>query len=539
MNKKLITATAAVGVLLAASLGVFLFNGQDQNKANAQYTIEPKVIQENGKTVKEFNLVAQETKWQLNDKQEVIAWTYNGVVPGSQIRVKQGDIVRVTLKNELKEPTSIHWHGYPVPNNMDGIPGVTQNALRPGETFTYEFEASVPGTYWYHSHQDSATQEDKGLYGTFIVEAKEDQSYNRDYTLVLDEWSPSFSEMDHSKMNMGGMDHSKMSNMDHGSMNMGQQNAAFHSSMAGMNNENMNMPPGAMHDDMMKSMYTVFSVNGKSGESIEPLEVAKGEKIRLRFVNAGFQSHTLHLHGQEYKIIAADGQKIENPTVIKDQPFIIAPGERYDIEVNVNTEENWFIESHDKSEAAKGMTIPVKVKDAKATLSNKPSTNDQQPIDLTAYGQGKGKFDLTMKYDLEYSMVLGEQTGKNGPMDPVFTINGKSFPNVDPVKVKKGDKVKVTLMNKGTSNHPMHLHGHFFQVLSKDGKPVTGAPMMKDTLNIKPGESYVVAFEADNTGDWMFHCHDLHHAAAGMVASVLYEGYTPFTADPTVGNKGD
>ncbi len=109
-------------------------------------------------------------------------------------------------------------------------------------------------------------------------------------------------------------------------------------------------------------------------------------------------------------------------------------------------------------------------------------------------------------------------------MNAVFTINGKAYADVPPLHVKKGDKVLVTMNNVGSSDHPMHLHGHFFQILSKAGKPLTGAPLMKDTLNVKPGETYVVAFAADNPGDWMFHCHDLHHAAAGMVSEVKYGG---------------
>ena len=100
------------------------------------------------------------------------AWTFNGSVPGPEIRVKEGENVKIKLKNELPEPVTIHWHGLPVPNNMDGIPGVTMNAVQPGKSFTYEFKATVPGTYWYHSHQNSADQVDKGLYGSLIVEKK-------------------------------------------------------------------------------------------------------------------------------------------------------------------------------------------------------------------------------------------------------------------------------------------------------------------------------------------------------------------------------
>lgn len=531
MNKKLIFAP--VGVVVVASIGAFFLLGNgEENKANAQYTATPKVSQENGKTIKSFELEAKEADWDLDKGKKVNAWAFNGVVPGSQIRASQGDIIRVTLKNKLKEPTSIHWHGYPVPNNMDGIPGVTQNAVRPGESFTYEFEATVPGTYWYHSHQDSSNQEDKGLYGTLVVETKEDQSLNRDYTLVLDEWvAGSSGGMDHGNMDMGSSNNS-MAGMDHSNMNMGGSDSSANNSMAGMD---MNLPPGAMHDQMMKSMYSTFSVNGKSGEAIDPLEMAKGDKVRLRFVNAGFQSHTMHLHGQNYSIVAVDGQKIDNPPVIEDRPFVIAPGERYDIEFVSKNGANWSIESHDKSEAAIGMTIPVKTKGATSDLG--PIDSKQDPVDMASYGKaGKAKFDVTMKYDLDYTMKLGEKQGKDAT-DAIFTINGESYPNIPPVKVKKGDKVKVTLVNEGSSDHPMHLHGHFFQVLSKNGKAVDGSPLMKDTLNVKPGETYVVAFEADNPGDWMFHCHDLHHAAAGMVTSVIYDGITPFVSDPTVGNK--
>lgn len=116
---------------------------------------------------KEFTVTAQASNLKVSDDVTLPVWTFNNSVPGPQIRVKVGDTVKVKLKNELEEPVSIHWHGYPVPNNMDGIPGVTQDAVAAGKEFTYEFKATVPGTYWYHSHQDSVNQLDKGLYGTF------------------------------------------------------------------------------------------------------------------------------------------------------------------------------------------------------------------------------------------------------------------------------------------------------------------------------------------------------------------------------------
>lgn len=128
---------------------------------------------------KEFTITAQESNLEVTPGQVLPVWTFNNSVPGPQIRVKVGDIVKVNLKNELKEPVSIHWHGYPVPNDMDGIPGVTQDAVVPGKTFAYEFEATIPGTYWYHSHQDSVNQLDKGLYGSLIVEDPDEKIQQR------------------------------------------------------------------------------------------------------------------------------------------------------------------------------------------------------------------------------------------------------------------------------------------------------------------------------------------------------------------------
>ena len=119
-----------------------------------------------------------------------------------------------------------------------------------------------------------------------------------------------------------------------------------------------------------------------------------------------------------------------------------------------------------------------------------------------------------------------------------YTINGKYYPHTDPIYVNKGDFVKITFRNISTVDHPMHLHGHSFQVLSKNGKPLTGSPLIKDTLNVKPGEEYVIAFQANNPGNWMFHCHELHHAMAGMMTELKYRGFKPsFKIDPNADNR--
>lgn len=534
--KRISVAIAAIAILLTGCVNsggnsmnmdhssMTMGQKQDQEQEQADTTTKTAVM-----TGKEFILTAKASQQELAPGVTLPVWTFNNSVPGPEIRVKQGETVKITLRNELPEPVSIHWHGYPVPNAMDGVPGVTQNAVQPGQSFTYEFKATVPGTYWYHSHQDSVNQVDRGLYGALIVEPKDGLKVDRDYTLILDEWMSA-------GMNMSGgnMSGSNMTGMDHSNMNMNGSNDNGKS----MNHGQMNMGNGNMgnggHD---MSMYDLFTINGKSGSLVEKLPVKQGEKVRIRLINAGFLTHQIHLHGHEFKITAVDGQPLNNPGVLKDNVVAIAPGERYDIEFEANNPGQWFIEDHGDKEAVKGMKAIIAY-EGSAGGADQPNEKAQlAAVDLSRYGQaGKMNFTLDQKYTLEYTMNLNTEN-KNG--DTVYTINGKTFPETEPIKVKKGDTVKVRLVNNSkTDDHPMHLHGHFFQVLSKNGKPLEGAPVIKDTLNLKPGEEYVVAFQADNEGNWMFHCHDLHHASAGMVTEVKYTDYKAgFVPDPKAGNK--
>ncbi|WP_035301149.1 multicopper oxidase family protein [Brevibacillus thermoruber] len=484
-----------------------------------------------------FTLTAKESMLHLDDNTMKNVWTYNGTVPGPQLRVKQGETIKVVLKNELPEPVTIHWHGVPVPNNMDGIPGITQNAVKPGESFTYQFKVDVPGTYWYHSHQNGVVQVDKGLYGSLVVEPKDQQPVDKDYTLVLDEWMKNdrMAGMSHggghAGMNMTNSNSTSNSNSNtsHSNMNMGNSS----NSHSNMNMGSSEMP---MSDaEMMPLMYTIFSANGKTGSAIQPLKVKEGEKVRIRLVNAGFLSHKLNLQGHEYKIVATDGQPINNPPLVSGQLLNIAPGERYDIEFIANNPGSWLLEERSSNPGAKSLTVPI-VYEGYENVAPKSEAGDLPLVDITKYGEAaKSNFSLDDKYDVEYTMDLNTEMS-NGEM--AFTINGKTYPNTPPLNVKKGDLVKVKLVNKSPKDlHPMHLHGHFFQVLSKNGKPVSGSPLVKDTLNLLPGEEYVVAFKADNPGNWMFHCHDLGHAAQGMMSEVKYAGFKPdFTIDPTVNN---
>ncbi|MDI3256945.1 MAG: multicopper oxidase family protein [Kyrpidia sp.] len=478
-----------------------------------------------GRPLKTWTIVAKPARWEMAPGVSVQALTYGGTVPGATIQVNQGDHVRVKLINQLPVPTSIHWHGYPVPAAMDGVPGITQDPVQPGQSFVYDFVAEVPGTYWYHSHMDSANQVDQGLYGPLIVLPKQvpgDEKTDRDYTLVFDEWSTM----------MGGAGQTMM---DHAGMGMGQGTMGMAHDGMPMNGNGPGGPPApdsplqqpgfAMdHDQMMKMMYNIYTVNGRSGPRIAPLDVKPGEKVRLRLINAGYLTHLVHLQGQPFRIVATDGRSTTTSPEVTDRALAIGAGERYD--VIFTAAHSFAVDLHDGTPAAQNAVIPVRVTgDANALAA--PDHDPVPILDMTTYEkgsgvQGTGTWNASYTWHLNSAVMGGQQ---------VYTINGKVWPDTDPIPVKTGERVKVTLINDGRSDHPMHLHGHVFRILSRNGVPVQG-DVEKDTLLVRPGEAYDIGFVADNPGIWVFHCHDLHHAASGMMSDVEYRDYhSPYPVD--------
>lgn len=250
--------------------------------------------------VKVFELTARPVLWQLNADTQVTAWSYNGAVPGPLIRVTEGDQVRVVFKNELPEPTSIHWHGLRVPANMDGVsqPPISQEPVMPGETFVYEFEAKPAGTFMYHSHYDTDTQINIGLFGGFIVEPKNwaETQPDQDITLILNEWRV--------------------------------ENGLTYPAMPAMGEPNF------------------FTINGKTFPDIPTINVKRGERVRIRFIGAGQFEHPMHLHGMPFKIVATDGYPVPEVAQLTKDVVPVHPGERFDIEFVADNPGQWAFHCH-------------------------------------------------------------------------------------------------------------------------------------------------------------------------------------------------
>ncbi len=410
-----------------------------------------------------FELVAQHKEIALASGATIDAWTYNGQL-APELRVRQGDMVEVKLVNQdIDKGVTIHWHGYNVPNAMDGVPGMTQNVVKPGQSFTYKFRAKQAGTYWFHSHQLAAEQVIKGLFGTLIVDPKnETEIYDEEFTVVTHRWET-----------------------DRGyKFAFGEQDQA------------------------------------------QTKRVASGRKIRLRIVNTHNLSQKYMLQGVDYRIVSVDGVDIQEPDRLPDYTaFRLASGGRYDIAFTMPDHPVLFKLGEGKNDGKPSLLFDT---DTRPRPESPSFEAEFAWFDPSQYGKAVvNETTSAVKFDREFTMILGNKMGfYNGQFHFLWTINGKVHPNTPTFVVKEGENVKTTFVNRSLTEHPMHLHGHHMTVLKKNGKAVK-TPWMTDTLNVLPGEMYEVAFIADNPGMWMDHCHNLDHAATGMILHLMYDHVRP------------
>jgi FtsP/CotA-like multicopper oxidase with cupredoxin domain len=404
-------------------------------------------------------------------------WGY-GTLPGPEIRLRAGDVLRVHVENELPEGTTVHWHGLAPPNAMDGVPRVTQQPIAPGETFTYEFETAVPGSFMYHAH--AGMQLDRGLYGPLVVEPRsEPMAYDDEFVLMLDDWQD-------------GLDDA---HAQHG---------------AGTGEPGDDRDPG-QEVSFGGRRYPLLIVNGRPPDDPTVVEARRGDRIRLRVMNiAADTGFRFAIAGHRLTVTHADGMPVEHVTV---DALRLGMGERYDVLVDLTQPGGaWQIGVQPEGRAGWGRAV-LRYRDGGAAETPPP---DERPAELDArllqYGDLLAVAPLQLPAgtpDRFYDLTLsGTQIG------------GQSYPDADPLPVAEGEWVRVTMRNTSAKWHPMHLHGHHFQVLATGGRgPV------KDTVSV-PARGGEVTFDflATNPGRWLFHCHNHHHMEDGMVRVVEYGG---------------
>ncbi|MFC7497738.1 copper resistance system multicopper oxidase [Enterovirga sp. GCM10030262] len=502
------------------------------------------------------------------------AITLNGVLPAPLIRLREGQNVRIHVENTLDEDTSIHWHGFILPFHMDGVPGISFPGILPKTTFTYEFPIVQNGTYWYHSH--SGLQEQSGHYGPIVIDpaGADPVAYDREHVIVLSDWTFLHPHEVIGKLKQQGGYFNRQKQTLAGLIDGDDPEERMSASDRLMWGE-MRMDPTDIAD-VTGSTYT-YLVNGHGPQENWTGLFRPGERVRLRFINASAMSiFNIRIPGLPMTVVAADGQNVKpvetdefQISVAETYDVIVTPPE--------DRAYTLVAESIDRSGMGRatlaprlGMTAPVPPLRPRPTLGMKDmgmggmDHGAMQGMDHGASGAGSMDHDMRDKSLVPPDMKVGvgvdmiapmpvDRTGDRplglegvphrvltyhqlAPLVPfhdtreptrsvdihltgnmerfMWSFDGvKLNEGAEPIRFARNERVRVNLINNSMMSHPIHIHGHFFELVTgmAHGNPV------KHTVNVMPGGKASFDLTADAPGDWAFHCHLLYHMHAGMM----------------------
>lgn len=536
------------------------------------------------KTVK-YELTATMKKINVSGKEKVdFALLLNDQLPAPTLEFTEGDEAEITLINRIpNDELSVHWHGLLLDPFMDGVPYVNTPPIRPGEKFTFKFRLRQSGTYWYHSH--TGVQEQKGLYGAFIIHPREKAIHaDKDLVLVVSDWIDENPDQVLRNLRKEG---------DYYTFKKGTMRSWLGAIQAGslktfLGNEWTRM--GGM--DFSDVGYDAFLINGK--KSSQALMAHPGEKIRLRVINASASTYFyLSLAGLPMKVISADGVDIR-PAMAKE--ILIGMAETYDILFEVPDHKNYEFKATAQDGTGStsawigmGDKVPAPMrpqpdlyasmdmgsmdhssmgkmdhsqmghaKTQKKTEEMDHSKMDMETMDHSQMGHGSPSDNEADKTKLNKTPTVEGDAGSESDSKPVevltvndlqalrptdfpekiprydvtlnldgdmdryiWLINGKAIHQDRNLYINKGDIVRFTFVNNTMMHHPMHLHGHFFRVLNKFGK----SSPLKHTVDMSPHTTRTIEFLADEPGEWMLHCHNLYHLKTGMGRVVTYSSF--------------
>ncbi len=528
---------------------------------------EPQVL-----TGTDFDLSIGETPVNITGNPRT-AMAINGGIPGPLLRWREGDTVTLRVRNKLKVDTSIHWHGILLPANMDGVPGLSFHGIEPGGLYVYQFTVRQNGTYWYHSH--SGFQEQSGVYGPLVIDAKEPEpfQYDRDYVVMLTDWTDETAVglMKTLKKQSDYYNYNKRTVGDfiHDVSEKGWGATVADRTMWA----EMKMNPTDIAD-VSGATYT-YLMNGQAPDMNWTGVFRPGEKLRLRFINGSAMSYfDVRIPGLKMTVVAADGLHIKPVSV---DEFRIAVAETFDVIVEpTEAAYTLFAQSMDRTGFARG------------TLATKPGllapipALDPRPL-VTMDDMGMGGMDHSSMGDMagmDHSSMAGMQshpeTEKDNPLvdmqamstspnldDPVlglrnngrrvltysdlrstfedpdgrepgrtielhltghmekfaWSFNGVKFADAEPLRLKYGERVRIVLVNDTMMTHPIHLHGMWSDLEDENGEFM----VRKHTIDMPPGSRRSYRVTADALGRWAYHCHLLYHMEMGMFREVRVE----------------
>jgi FtsP/CotA-like multicopper oxidase with cupredoxin domain len=390
-------------------------------------------------------------------------WAYNGKIPGPTIRGMQGTTIDIDLFNQLKEPTSVHWHGLRIDNAMDGVPGVTQEPIAPGGHFIYRLKLEEAGTFWYHPHLNAGEQIERGLKGVIIVDEPEKQPWSQDVVWLLDDWRLQKSGEIYPHFNTGH---------------------------------------DLMHDGRWGNVPTV------NGQYKPEFFVSPGERIRLRLINgANARIFSPRLVGLDADVIAVDGRPVS--TVFPYDVFNLSPGNRIDLDITIPADAaGKTFQMTDTFTRKPFIITTIKVRNEAAVQTpvfRPPTAGDFIPADVFA--------PLTVGKTWDLNAIRGGEYGIG------WSMNRKLWPNADKSEIPIGQAQKIIFKNSSSRLHPMHIHGVFFRVLERNGNQ-TVEPFTRDTVLIGPKETVTIGLIPEHEGIWLTHCHIQSHAESGMMTTI-------------------
>jgi FtsP/CotA-like multicopper oxidase with cupredoxin domain len=529
-----------------------------------------------------YDLYVRDTIVTFGDKPKH-AIAVNGQIPMPTLTFTEGDIAEIYVHNELKEETSLHWHGLFLPNKEDGVPNLTQMPIKPNTTHKYTFPIIQHGTHWYHSH--TGLQEQIGMYGNFIMLKKTtDPTFRKGIDdlptvpVILSEWTDTDPENVH-RMLHNATDWFAIQKGTTQSYSEAVQQGHFKTKVT---NEWKRM--NAM--DVSDVYYNKFLINGKNESQLSQFK--GGDKVRLRISNGGASTYFwLNYAGGKITVVANDGNDVEPMEVDR---LIVAVSETYDVIVTIpvdKTAYEFLVTSEDRTKSASlylgdgikqltstlpklkyfegmkmmndmmkmngdlddmGMSMSYNQMDMNVVMypeitgETKPKSDKMGDMKMTEddynsnklsdivtlnYAMLKSPTKTTLPKDAPIKELKFELTGNMNRY--VWSLDNKVVSETDKILIKKGENVRITIYNGSMMRHPMHLHGHDFRIINGQGDY---APL-KNIIDIMPMETDVLEFNANVEGDWFFHCHILYHMMAGMGRVFTYENQA---ANPLIPN---
>jgi FtsP/CotA-like multicopper oxidase with cupredoxin domain len=408
---------------------------------------------------------------------------YNGQVPGPLLRLREGVPVTIDVTNAASEPDLVHWHGLAIDSLNDGAMEEGSPMIPAGATQRYTFTPKPAGTRWYHTHASAYDNLSLGTYtgqfGFLLIEGKDQPAhYDQEINLAIHHWEPSFVPM-----------------------------------VETMREESSNMPLTTGSD----VGYKYATINSHMLGAGEPIRVKQGQRVLMRLLNASATENVvLALPGHQFKVIAMDGNPVPNPRSV--EVLSLAVAERVDAVVEMNSPGVWVLGSTLEKARQIGLGIVIEY----AGKTGTPVWQDPAPADWD-YSQFASPPAVTPTVpDETFTLTFRDIGPKKGTNFDIWTINNKSWPEIEPLMVQAGKRYRLILRNGSGDQHPIHLHRHTFEVVQIGDKKMNG--LMKDVINIMPLDTVEVDFVANNPGDTLMHCHQQLHMDYGFMQLIRYSG---------------